>query len=328
MTILTTLSIADVLSSGEIPVTLCEYLDAESALSLTRTSASIYLAIPRNNTMSVAIWRKYLADPRYVPNRLVFDIGKFLVESGDVSRANFKPIVAVLSQKSGFMKINKLKSLCSSGKLSVPLLPRNGQWRSLMRLDQFALKRATKECGDDQNKPPPATIEKNSMESLITRLAGVKGRSPMVEKYLDRMIKESPGLPRLINLVGRLVREQNIPGLIEILELLSKRPTVDLDALIETSIGPYRTPIGDNILHACVRLPAVTVVDMVRRILNFSSLSVGLVNQVNLNHETPLLLASKVAQPGGIREAVCGFLITAGSDVNIPDKKGNFYLIN
>jgi hypothetical protein len=97
---------------------------------------------------------------------------------------------------------------------------------------------------------------------------------------------------------------------------------------ITSYIVSYRTSIGDNILHFSLRQIAIGKCDEVnlKRLLvclNFfrNDICDRLINQVNLNHETSLMLASKL-----LRSSVCEqMLISFGADVNIPDKGGNLY---
>ena len=318
-------SLEDLLSCGEVLSSVTSFLDATSALELSRASVSLYLALARNTPLGISIWRRYLTDLKYVPNRLVFDVGKTLVETADVSRANFKLVVAVLSQKSGFMKINKLKALCASGKLNNPLLPRKGQWRALVRLDPFALKRATAE-GNQQNRPevnvmPPRSTP--SIESLIIRMVGSRSKSPLLEQQLVRVLAGNPDAMQstLSSIFSALLANNQFPGVCDLIEMVLKlSPPQDrekIERIISNTVVSFRTSIGDTILHALIR---VTEFDLCGSLLKHDMLR-PLLNTVNLNHETPLLLLFKQNKSAPL----IADLIQHGADTSIPDKKGNLY---
>lgn len=316
------LSLEDVLSCGEVLSSVMGFLDPASAIDLSRVSVSLYGTLARNTALGISIWRKYLTDLNYVPNRLVFDVGKALVDTSEVSRANFKLIVAVLCQKSGFMKINKLKALCESGKLSTPLLPRKGQWRALVRSDPFALRRATSE-GNQQNQPS-ANHSAPSMESLVVRLLASKSKSPLLEKQLNLLVNPLTlqSISSLSSIVSKLVLSNQFSGVCDLLDLVLKiSPSSNRDRIMlifSDSLLPFKTAIGDSILHALVRALEFEVCESFLKHEAFKPL----LNTVNLNHETPLLLASKLDAP----KPFLTLLVAQGADTSIPDKKGNLYL--
>lgn len=328
-----TSTLDDVLSYGEVLITVTKFIDSLSALNLSRVSFTCYGSLGRNSPMAITIWRMYLTDSRYVTNRLVFDIGRSLVDTSDVSRANFKLLVAVLSQKSGFMKINKLKALCAAGKLKTPLLPKKGQWRELVRLDPFALKRATTE-GYHANQAESVSSRITSgpsMESLIIRLAGSRSKSPLLQSQLTRLIQPftETAQSAFSSICTQLCVNNQSAGLVDLLVLTSKSIVSEKDKptfhrIIETAIVPFRTIIGDNILHAMIRSNDL---ECCRHLVEFDAIK-PLLNEVNLNHETPLLLAHKTFSKSNETSNFLSFLISVGANPAIPDKKGNLYNSN
>lgn len=320
------------LSNGDVPIIITEFLDASSGLELSRTCTQIYCAIPRNSTVGVSIWRRYLSDNRYVSNRLVFEIGKQLVESENVSRSNYKLILSVLAQKNSFMKINRLKALLSDGKLANPILPHKGEWRCLTRIDQFALKRATQESqgAPRSNLVIPASTSATTGVKFISRLAGRKGRHEMVMKQLSTLLQNNSS-EQLTELLSILVQEMNHAGLLEILEISSS--ILDgrtVDECLSRSIKGFQSAIGDTLLHTVVRDKNTSIEEKIRLmkgLLKYDGLK-KLVNETNLNHESVLVLVGTL-QPTDKRWSDIGnVLIGNGADLNICDKKGNFYVLS
>jgi hypothetical protein len=191
-------------------------------------------------------------------------------------------------------------------------------------LDQFALKRATKE-----NTPQMRPSESTSIESLIVKMAGIKGKSGLVEQYLTKiLINLSPNeaaSTHVYHLLNRLVSEQNFVGLNEILIQIHKlKKDFNIEDSLNKSVCLYRTNIGDNLLHMMVRQGASGKIEnpssLLKAILCYDSIKT-LLNHVNLAHETPLLLASKIFRS----EDIYDVMIAAGADTQIPDKKGNLF---
>ena len=297
---------------------LTEFLDAPSTLEMTRTCVGLYLALPRNCAMSIEVWRRYLSEDRYLGNRLTFEIGKTLVESDQVSRSNYKLILAVLLQKNGFMKITKLKTLMTVGKLASPILPHKGKWRCLIRLDQFALKRATLEgIAQDENKPANTL----STESFICRIAGNKSKLPLLKQYLSKHLNSSPSLSPL---VSRCLSSGNISGLSDIPHLSQNQLHCggSVDSVIPT-IKSHRNLLGDNIFHILIRdSRCVDKVRVISNLLVIPSLC-QLLNEVNLTNQTPLVLAFSSGMP-----ELCKLFKTHGADTSICDNRGIYYIEN
>jgi hypothetical protein len=327
-------NLASVLLSGEIPMILTEYLDPASAIDLTRTCSQIYLSIPRNSALGISIWRRFLLDERFTTNRLVADISKELVLSDMVSRSNFKLLVCVLSQKNGFMKISRLKSLLAKGRLSSPLLPHKGQWKCLTRLDQFALRRASKDTENQPRSNEGIALIPTSSEStgvrLLSRISGRKGRTEMVKTHLANLLKSdySSSLPSLFSL---LMKEGNYAGAAEIIEMGIEIIGVEsLNNMVsDSNIGDARSILGDTFLHSLLRDRNTSVSDKLGILRAFLDLPYvcGLLNITNHNHETVLILSQGI---GGTLDPkwrqMGAMLIEKGADASICDKKGNFYV--
>ena len=323
-----------VISSGEILPNLAEFMDAISAIEVTRASAQFYTGIPRNSSVGVQIWRRYLADDRYQWNRLIFAFSRDLVGDDRVSRANYKLILGVLVQKNGFMKISRLKSLCSSGKLSQPILPHKGAWRCLTRLDQFALKRAAGE----QKKSDVVEISTTSLAvssrpglsatgKFVSRICGRKGekKSEMVRNHLVSLLSSSS--EQLTWLIDTLVKEGNFLGVREVLEVALSVVSADkVSKLVFPPLHAFRTNLGDTILHLIVKdkdLNLAEKISILNFLKNLPSCASNLINAVNLSHETPLLLLMN----SGLEERVqlSEVLKDLGADASICDVKGNFF---
>ena len=262
-------------------------------------------------------------------NKLVQESAKSLVSSDQVSRANYKLILTVLMQKNGFMKVNRLKSLCASGKLSVPLLPHKGAWRCLTRLDQFALKRASAEAANE--KPRQESIVQSSSSKFVSRIAGRKGKREMVKQHLGPLLRN--GVDGLRPLVEILVADLNFSGLAEVLELSeSSVSKAQIETVLEHSVSGYKSSIQDTFVHAIVReksLPLPEKRAVLTQLLEYEPVR-QLLNQVNLNHETPLVVAAGIAKT--VTEAekqdwqkIASLFISKGADVYLCDKKGVFY---
>ena len=333
------MTLEGMLSSAEVLEHVALFLDPFSAIELTRTSSCMYTALPRNSNLGVLIWKTYLSNERYLSNRLVIETAKAMVQSDVVSRSNYKCILAVLVQKNGFMKITRLKSLCATGKLAHPVLPHKGGWRSLIRLDQFALKRASKESVMPHGEHQLVDIEAPLEVKFIGRIAGQRGKSEMVKDKIEALSGAEPNddalfSTRLNTIFEILLREVNFAGLLDVLDIC-KTLTRDaaVDKALEASIVPFRTNLHDSVLHLIVKSDSIKLPEkmrLVRNLLEFSSTK-SLVNAVNLNHETALVLIKKRAEVGSALEhlthlqAVADALIDSGADVYLCDRKGVFY---
>ena len=316
--------LSEILTSGDFAVQVTEYLDAISTISLTRTCSQLYCGLPRNSAVGVVIWRRYLSDERYLANRLVFETAKSLVHSDKVSRSNYKLILAVLSEKNGFMKITRLKSLCAEGKLAAPILPHQGKWKCLTRLDQFALKRAS--ATGVENAPAHANVpEASTAVKFIGRIAGRKGRSDMVKAQLVPLLKLTDK-PHLSSLLKLLVAEMNIAGIAEVLWVAGDCvPDSSIESAVKEALSAFTTSIGDTILHLVVKDVAGSPAEKVKWLQCLLRYDVvkAIVNQVNLHHETALVLAGGRSD----LEPVGMMLIENGADANICDKKGNSFSV-
>lgn len=330
-------SLPSVISSHEVIQVISEFLDPVSMLHLTLTSSVMYCALPRNSSMSVNIWRKYLTDSRYLTNKLVIETSRALVASDQVSRANYKCILAVLVQKNGFMKVSRLKSLCASGKLSSPLLPHKGGWRSITRLDQFALKRASKECESAQPLPQ-SLISRGSTElDFISRIAGRKGKFEVLRERLSKYFADVSDIQRtssLLTLLKTLVTDRNVTGFVEVLKVSDSVFDVGtIDSLVGEASRDFNNNLQETWLHFILRDSQTSPKEKVGifdSLLEFSSLR-NLVNIVNLNHVSPLVLittelATKSAAVDRTRwQEIADILIKHGADVYLCDRKGTFY---
>lgn len=322
-------TLESLLSSAEVLETVSTFLDPMSAIELTRTSSGMYCNLPRNSSMAVQIWSMYLTDPRYLTNRLVLESAKALVASKDVSRSNYKCILAVLIQRNGFMKINRLKSLCASGKLASPLLPHKGGWRCLVRLDQFALKRASKESTTLGSQRPG--IAASVDVKFIARIAGQKGKTELLKSKLKNLFAEED-TDDMHSVFSILLAELNWMGLIDVLESVKDTLSHErVDKALSTIISPFKTSLGDSLFHLLVKESSLKILDknrLMHLLLDFPSMKL-LVNEVNLNHESVLVLVSKTAPRSGPDTAawqdLAELFITAGADKYLCDRKGTFY---
>ena len=331
------LSLSSIISSCEVVQIVSDFLDPISMINLTLTSSEMYCGLPRNSSMSVNIWRKYLTDSRYLTNKLIIETARSLASSENVSRANFKCILAVLVRKNGFMKVSRLKSLCAAGKLSTPLLPNKGAWRAIIRLDQFALKRASKEC--DSGKPPVPSFTTRGSTGLdfISRIAGRKGKFGVVSERVLSFFSEmsdSEKISSLTTLLKTLVDDGNILGFIDVLKICG--PIYDheaVDSILGKACTEFNSILRDNFLHYILRDSQTSPKDKVGILdflLQFSSLR-NVVNIVNLNHVSPLVLISnELAITCSMEDRlqwqqIADLLIKHGTDIYLCDRKGNFY---
>ena len=289
-----------VFASGEIGLFVMQYLDAVTAVSLTYTCTEFYRAIPRNSAFGVSVWRLYLSDPAYIGNRLVFETGRFLLDSDAVSRSNYKLIVCVLIQSNGFMKTSKLKSLCLGGVLKAPILPKHGKWRDLFRLDTYALKKAGD--GTCLKNRDLLKVGKVSLVSFVSRVLMKNSYKPLfVSKYLSNM--SSTDISSLANI---LIVECPI-GLSRLFSLLNPETRLGLYTQI---IHPYKNSMGDTFFH---RIVCESSIDLIAPMLEFPEANT-LLNQRNLKGETPLHLCTS--------SDVFELLTKKGADPNIPNSKG------
>jgi len=316
------------LSSGEVLVIFAEFMDASSTLDLTRVSRDFYCGIPRNSSLGVQIWGKYLEDERFQANRLVFQAGKELRHSACVSRSNYKLILAVLVQKNSFMKISKLKHLCGSGKLSQPILPHKGQWRCLTRLDQFALKRATAEQNKSENAVPlnsSSTPSLSTAAKFVARICGRKGKSEMVRSHLVPLLT-GDSIGEFTWVVDTLIRESNFLGVSQVVEMAIEVLGLErVNKLVFPPFNSFRSSVGDTFLHLLVRDGSLSVREKLEVVAVVGSLPsvCQLVNEVNLSHETALkLLMDRGAEE---KKEVSGALLKLGANSSICDMKGNFF---
>jgi hypothetical protein len=321
-------------SSHEALEAVSLFLDPASALELTRTCTALYCNLPRNSAMAIQTWSMYLTDPRYLTNQLVLETARGLVASKDVSRSNYKFILAVLIQKNGFMKVNRLKSLCASGKLSSPVLPHKGGWRCLVRLDQFALKRATKESASGQLSQPEE-ISASVDVKFVARIAGQKGKTYLLKQKLKSLCDTDTAdgyLDDMHVIFKILLKESNWMGLIDVLaSAYDIIPLETVNKALNSSLVPFRTNLKDSLLHLIVKDSSLRVQDKLRLVdllLAFPSMK-ALVNEVNLNHEAPLVLVTKTAPKSSpdidVWQQLATKLISAGADKYLCDRKGLFY---
>ena len=295
-------SLVSLFACGEIGFCLMQYLGAEDAINLTRTSTQLYMALPRNSAFGVSVWKLYLSKNAYISNRLVFEAGKFLIDSDQVSRANYKLILCVLVEKNGFMKTLKLKSLCASGKLSTPLIPRSGRWRDLVRIDQFALKRAASSLVDK----PTLSACNISLVSFVSRLAGRPGKESLVSKHVSPM-----PFTDVSKLISLLLENDNFPGVSQIIAL---RDFSESESLISNLILLHRGSLGDNIFHQLLRRPDLSKevkFSSLTTLLKFSCIH-DLLHERNLQGETPLHLSGNMFD----------LLVKHGAPVHVPNNKG------
>ncbi len=323
-------------SSNEILQSVVGYLDASSALDLTKVCSSMYIGLPRNSPLGVQIWRTLLVDPRYNSNKLTLETSRLLATSDKISRANYKCILAVLTQKNGFMKVSRLKSLCAAGKLSTPVLPRHGGWRALVRLDQFALRRASKESiSSDQSGIRISTEDTPVDVKFVARMAGQKGKRALLEQRFETALQgrdEHECLKRLVAIYTILMTESNIAGMSEILEVSEKFVTNKiLESVLESTLQQFSTQIEDNILHVVMkdsRLQTVQKLHFIKLLLAYNSIK-KLLNKVNLHHETPLVLINKISVGNtpdlAELQKIADLMISAGADQYLCDRKGLFY---
>ncbi len=309
---------------------LSEYLEGSDALSLSRACVRIYQTLSRNTPMGISIWRRYLTDARYQGNKLTFEIGKSMTQSDMVSRANYKLILAVLAQKNGFMKIGRLKDLLGKGTLSSPILPHKGKWRSIIRLDPFALKRANKESGGLQQpqieNKPSNLITGPSTEAFLCQLAGQKSKRVLLTQFLEKYLTSGPHAVQLQTLVEVCISAGNLAGLGDILSLARLRVSdSDFQNVVKSCVFPFRTPLGNCILHELLRDPKLVLSEKVRVVLQLLELPVfpSLLNEVNLSHETPLVLAMKIDRIG--LHSVCSRMLAVGADPSLCDSHGVFF---
>ena len=279
--------------------------------------------------MSVQVWKTYLCDSRYMTNKLVAETARGLVNSDQVSRANYKLILAVLMQKNGFMKISRLKSLCGSGKLSVPLLPHKGAWKCLVRLDQFALKRASAEATGHKasRTDQPVLASTSTSVKFVARIAGRKGKHEMVKQNVRPLLSQGT----FQSLLEMLVLEANFSGLAEVLDLAQVELSLtEVDTKLSCALSSYKSGIEDNILHRILRDTTTTVSEKLKifQILFLFESPKLLINKVNLNHESPLITAFGLGTASSGKqewEKIANIFIKNGADVFLCDKKGLFY---
>jgi hypothetical protein len=326
------MSLEHLFSSSEVIEVVATFIDPLSAIELTRTSSTMYTSLPRNSSLGVQTWKMYLTKPHYLTNRLVIETAKSLVESELVSRSNYKCILAVLVQKNGFMKISRLKSLCVSGKLASPVLPHKGGWRMLVRFDQFALKRASKDPVENRSDYHISDMDVPIEVKFIARIAGQKGKTDMLKQKLSALPKHefTDLLTSVLNIV---VREHNFPGLLDIIEAIRENEAVSaIDESIRRSITPFKTALDENLLHLIIKDSSIKVnqkVSLLRCLLQYDSTK-KLINALNLNHETALVLLSKTVTSSlsperELWQQAAEVLIMNGADVYLCDRKGYFY---
>jgi hypothetical protein len=328
-------SLVSTLSSTEVVQLTALFLDPSSMLVLTRTCTQMYLGLPRNSAMSIQIWRTYLTEGRYLNNKLVLETARALVMSQAVSRSNYKMILAVLVQKNGFMKVSRLRSLLAAGKLSTPVLPHKGEWRKVIRLDQFALKKASKEVWAEPARPSGDSGSRGSTElDFISRIAGRKGRESALREMLSCTLKtlnETKTQSVLTLIFSNVVNDQNFLGLVEVATVASTLTSVDIvSSCLTKVVSNYKTALEETILHSLLRDQSTTVkqkFSMLSKLFEFSCMR-DLVNRVNLNHQSALVLVStclsKSSDLSGWQE-VADLLIKTGADVYLCDRKGKFY---
>ena len=298
-------SLITMFSSLEVASVIFQYLNVVDALETTRTSSEFYKAIPRNSAFGVSVWRQYLTDVRYITNRLVFETGKFLAESDQVSRSNYKLILCVLSQKNGFMKTSKLRGLCASGKLVHPILPRRGKWKGIVRLDQFALKRASLENEENDS----GNVKHVSPVVLFaSRVAGRAGKQEVFATQVRKLVSESSS-KHVADLVLTLVSDGNVAGLAQLLRLL---PADMLEQCLNAETLSFRTAVGDNLLHLATTKG--TAVADIECLLQFASIQ-AMLNERNLGGRAPLHACA--------RAEIFDLLVQHGADRHLPDSKGN-----
>jgi hypothetical protein len=312
--------ILNIVSLGDTAILLTEYIDAASALELSRTCVQLYQALSRNTSLGISIWRRYLSDDRYQTNRLTFEVGRAMTSSDIVSRANFKLILAVLVQKNGFMKIARLKELQAKGVLSTPILPHKGKWRALVRLDPFALKRASKEVSHALPEQKAHSSLKSSLEGFICQIAGHKSKLSILEQYLRKHLVHPNALSSLLN---HCIHSGTVGGIPDILKV-SSTIIDDIKTPTEAVVLPYRSALGNNIFHDIIRDPKPDPIEKRRRIEILLEIpcTLPLLNMTNYSHETPLIFASR--DPSF--EGICGTMVKHGANVHISDKNGRVYV--
>jgi hypothetical protein len=172
---------------------------------------------------------------------------------------------------------------------------------------------------------------------FISRIAGRKGKFGVVSErvlgYLSEM-SDSEKISSLITLLKTLVADGNMLGFVDVLKICS--PIFDhetVDSILGEACTEFKNILRDNLLHFILRDSQTSPKDKVGLLgflLKFSSLQ-SLVNKVNLNHMSPLVLISnelaiKCSTEDRFQwQQIADLLIKHGADIYLCDRKGTFY---